>query len=121
LYNNFKTITMEKTFLFTQENLFKLAEMIDNKYRPYTKDNDKAWYLISEIVEKGVDETLVTITKPDEKLIGFSYAFLKRKLDWDEICRLTGVDYYALNRGFEIKDNEIFEIEESIAKSYNLL
>lgn len=56
----------------------------------------------------------------DEK-ISFTYSFLRRKIDWEEFCDLTGVDYYAKREGYEIKDSEIFEISESKAKELGLI
>lgn len=57
----------------------------------------------------------------EEDKISFSYSFLRRKLEWEQFCDLTGVNYYAKNEGYEIKDSEIFEITESKAKQYNLI
>lgn len=59
--------------------------------------------------------------KCKEETVSFTYSFLRRKLDWEDFCDLTGIDYYAKRNGFEIKDNEVFEITESNAKKYNLL
>lgn len=59
--------------------------------------------------------------KIEEETVYFSYSFLRRKLDWEQFCDLTGVDYYALKNGYEIKDTEIFNIEESKAKEFNLI
>ena len=57
----------------------------------------------------------------EEDLISFTYSFLRRKLDWVEFCVLTGVNYYARSEGYEIKDNEVFEILESDAIKFGLL
>lgn len=59
--------------------------------------------------------------KIDEETIYFSYSFLRRKLDWKQFCDLTGVDYYAIRNGYEIKDTENFPIKESKAKEFNLI
>lgn len=65
---------------------------------------------IESLKEKVVEETYP-----------FLYSFLRRKLDWEKFCELTGVSYYAKNEGYEIKDYEVFEITESKAKEYGLL
>lgn len=57
----------------------------------------------------------------EEDKISFTYSFLRRKIDWEEFCDLTGIDYYAKANGWEVKDTEIFYITESQAKKYNLL
>lgn len=57
----------------------------------------------------------------EEEKIPFTYAFLRRKLDWEEFCDLTGIDCYAIRNGFEIKDTEMFNVTESKAKEYNLI
>lgn len=59
--------------------------------------------------------------KIEESTIRFTFDYLKHKLDWEDICDITGLDYYCRNRGFEIKDSEIFNIKESIAKQYKLI
>lgn len=57
----------------------------------------------------------------EEDKISFTYSFLRRKIDWEKFCDLTGIDYYAKANGWEVKDTEIFYITESQAKKYNLL
>ena len=59
--------------------------------------------------------------KPKEETISFTYSFLQRKLGREEFCELTGTNYYALNEGYTIQDNEIFKIEESKAKEFKLI
>lgn len=56
--------------------------------------------------------------KIEESTIRFTFDYLKHKLDWESICAITGSDYYSR---FEIKDSEVFNIKESIAKQYNLI
>lgn len=59
--------------------------------------------------------------KTEEETVSFTYSFLRRKLEWEDFCDITGIDYYAKKNGFEIKDHEIFEIKESVAEQYGLL
>jgi hypothetical protein len=66
-----------------------------------------------------IDNLKETVVEEDK--ISFTYSFLCRKMDWGEFCNLTGIDYYARNNGWEIKDNEIFYITESKAKQFNLI
>ena len=57
----------------------------------------------------------------EEDKISFTYSFLRRKLDWLEICELTGLSEYCRAEGYEIKDDEVFYITESKAKQFNLI
>lgn len=99
---------------YTEEDLRKLVELIDDSYRPYTRDNFQGSNVLEEFL-RGDFENL------KEETVSFTYSFLRRKLEWSEFCDLTGVDYYAKNNGFEIEDTEIFNISESKAKEYNLI
>jgi len=102
--------------MYSEENLRKAFRAgIDygrhlqaNNYFDKPLDEDE---YIDSLKEKKVE---------DEK-ISFTYSFLKHKLDWSDICDITGLSYYCKKEGFEIKDNEIFEIEKSIAEKYNLI
>lgn len=70
------------------------------------------------------DEYIESLKKSKELIedkVSFTYSFLRRKIDWAQFCDLTGIDYYAIRNGFELKDSEIFYITESQAKKYNLL
>lgn len=79
----------------------------NNNYFDAPLDEDE---YIESLKEKVVEET-----------VSLTYSFLRRKLDWEQFCDLTGVSYYAKKEGYEIKDNEVFEITESEAKQYGLL
>lgn len=57
----------------------------------------------------------------EEETISFSYSFLRRKLDWLEICELTGLSEYWQKEGYEIKDTDTFQVAESKAKKFNLI
>lgn len=65
------------------------------------------------------DEYIESLNK--ESTIGFTYGYLKRKFEWDDICAITGLSYYCRAEGFTIEDSEVFQIKESIAKQYNLI
>lgn len=101
---------------YTEEDLRKLAGLIDDAYRGVTRDNTKADEIIEDFILNGLKETVV-----EEEEISFSYSFLRRKIEWEEFCDLTGIDYYAKANGYEIKDDDIFRIKESKAKQFNLI
>lgn len=81
--------------------------------------------IISEFTDEKIfdwlsDENKEQATHKEDK-ISFTYSFLRRKIDWEKFCDLTGIDYYAKANGFEIKDSEVFYITESKAKQFNLI
>jgi len=65
-------------------------------------------------------ESLKGVVAEEDK-ISFTFSFLRRKIDWEQFCDLTGVDYYATRNGFEIKDSEVFYITESQAKKLKFI
>ena len=46
---------------------------------------------------------------------------LKRKICWDELHEIIGVDYYAMREGFVIEESEVFQIPVIVAEAYNLI
>ncbi len=57
----------------------------------------------------------------EESTIGFTYEYLKLKLNWDNICAITGLSYYCKSEGCIIENSEVFRIKKSIAKQFNLI
>ena len=100
---------------YTEEDLRELAGLIDNAYRPYTSNNVEG----SDVAENFIKGYYKTVVEEDK--ISFTYSFLRRKLDWLEICELTGLSEYCRAEGYEIKDDEVFYITESKAKQFNLI
>ena len=73
-------------------------------------------------ITESIDEYIESLNpKQKEETVSFTYSFLRRKLDWEEFCNLTGIDYYAIKNGYRIEDNEIFKLTESQAKKFNLI
>jgi hypothetical protein len=100
---------------YTEDNLRKLAELIDDAYRPYTRDNFQGSNVLEDFL-RGDYKTVV-----EEDKVSFTYSFLMRKLDWEKFCNLTGTNEWAKNEGREFKDNDIYYITESKAKEFNLI
>lgn len=100
---------------YTEEDLRKLVDLIYESYRGVTRDNTNGYFILEDFLKNGFKEEV------EEETVSFTYSFLRRKIDWEQFCDITGIDYYATRNGFEIKDHEIFEIKESIAKQYGLL
>lgn len=69
------------------------------------------------------DDYIESLNKPvvEEEKISFTYSFLRRKLDWEKFCDLTGTNEWAKNEGAEFKDNDIYYITEPKAKQFNLI
>lgn len=101
---------------YTEEDLRKLVDLIDESYRGVTRDNTNGSEILEDFLLNGFTEE-----KVEEDTIGFTYSFLRRKMDWLEFCELTGTNEWALREGFEIKDDEVFYITESKAKEFNLI
>ena len=83
--------------------------------------NQAGNYFDAPLDEGEYIESLSTVVKNEEEEILFSYGFLRRKLDWEDFCDLTGIDYYAKRNGFLIEYNDTFKILKSKAKEYNLI
>lgn len=97
-------------------------EDLKNAYRQGARDYCSSYKGIDTFLNEDVDLYIESLSpKIEEETISFSYSFLRRKLDWEQFCNLTGVDYYARANGFEIKDTENFDIKESKAKEFNLI
>lgn len=99
---------------YTEEDLRKLVGLIDDSYRGVTRDNTNGSKILETFLTHGFIEE-------KEEEISFTYDFLRRKLDWEEFCDATGIDYYATRNGFEIKDDEVFKLTITQAKKYELL
>lgn len=68
------------------------------------------------------DEYIESLTLKIEKdKICFSYSFLSRKLGWLGFCELTGISEWAKKGGYDPQPNDLFYIEESKARKFNLL
>lgn len=80
-------------------------------------------YVSTGLSTKDEDEYIesLNIKTVEEDKVCYSYSFLRRKLEWENFCDLTGIDCYAIRNGFEIKDTDLFYITESKAKQFNLL
>ena len=52
----------------------------------------------------------------EENKIPITYGFLISKMSWEKVCDITGIEYYALNDGYSINDDEIFYFTESQVK-----
>ena len=97
---------------YTEQDLIRLVSIIDNEYRQYTRNNVLGDIILHEFLQNGFKEN------KEEKTIPLTAGYLLKKLDWEEFCDLTGIDYYAKREGRVIKDDEVFHIPESKAKQF---
>lgn len=100
---------------YTEEDLRKLIDLVDESYRGVTRDNSNGYYILEDFLKNGFKKVV------KEETVSFTYSFLRRKIDWEEFCDLTGISYYAKKDGYEIRDNEVFYIPESKAKAFGLI
>lgn len=101
--------------IYTEKDLKILASLIDDAYRPYTSNNVEGLDVVDNFI-KGIIPK-----KEEESTIGFTYEYLKLKLNWDNICAITGLSYYCKSEGCIIENSEVFRIKKSIAKQFKLI
>jgi hypothetical protein len=98
------------------EKVMHYAHLLEDKLSYDETEEGNRWgKLVNKLQNFNFDKEV------EEEKIPFNYYFLRKKLDWEQFCDLTGIDYYAIRNGFEIKDAEIFYLTESQAKKHNLL
>lgn len=102
---------------YTEEDLRKAFRAGIERGIFLEKDEYAPFYI--PLDEDDYIEGLNTVVEEDK--ISFTYSFLRRKIEWEQFCDLTGIDYYAIANGYQIKDDEVFYITESKAKQFNLI
>jgi len=102
---------------FTKKQVKKIlrsfADEVDYVY-------DGSYSHADNLLNEGFLNTFLSKQKVKEKTIPFTYAYLIAKLSWETFCELTGTSYYALNEGSSFKDSDIFYLNLSTSKKYNL-
>lgn len=101
---------------YTKEDLFKIAEMIDDAYRPYTKDNVHAYNIIYDIIENGMPEEEV-----EEENIPITYGLIRNTFGWPKFCDVTGGNHYMVNEWGHPDDSTIYKITISQAKELGII
>lgn len=101
---------------YTKDELFKIAEMIDNAYRPYTSGNIHAYNIISDIIENGMPKEEV-----EEETIPITYGFIRNTFGWPKFCDVTGGNHYMVNEWGHPDDSTIYKITISQAKELGIM
>lgn len=100
---------------YTEEDLRKLASLIDDAYRCYTKDNIHADIIIEDFIENGFEKE-----KEEEKDVPVLFYTIKNKIGWGKWCDVTGGNHYALNEGYSPDMNEVFYCTKSQAEELEI-
>lgn len=99
------------------EKVMHYAHLLEDRLSYDETEEGREWgKLVNKLQEFNFDKAVI-----EEDKISFTYSFLRRKIDWEQFCNLTGIDYYAKANGYQINDNEVFYIAESKAKKLNLI
>jgi hypothetical protein len=101
---------------YTEEDLRKLIDMIDEAYRPYTRDNVRGIEILDDFLKFGFAEE-----KEEEKTIPITYGLIKATCGWSKWCDVTGGNHYTINEWGDYPLNEVFYITESEAKELNFI
>lgn len=99
-----------KNKIYTEEDLRKLVEKIDDSYREVTRDNSNGWEILEDFLKNGFKDEV-----EEEKDIPVTFFQIKNNIGWSEWCDVTGGNHYALNEGYSPSDSEIFYCTRSQA------
>ena len=99
---------------YTEEDLRKLVDLIDESYRGVTRDNTNG----SEILE---DFLLNGFAEEKEKEIPITYGLIKATCGWSEFAEVTNRNVWAVKAFGEFEPGETFYITESQAKQLNFI
>lgn len=101
---------------YTEEDLRKLVDLIDESYRGVTRDNTNGSEILEDFLLNGFAEE-----KIEEKEIPITYGLIKATCGWSKFCDVTDNNHYAIKEWGDYKDNEVFYITESQAKQLNFI
>lgn len=101
---------------YTEEDLRKLVDLIDESYRGVTRDNTNGSEILEDFLLNGFAEE-----KVEEKEIPITYGLIKATCGWSRFCDVTGGNHYAINEFGDYEANEVFYITESQAKQLKFI
>ena len=101
---------------YTEEDLRKLVDLIDESYRGVTRDNTNGSEILEDFLLNGFAEE-----KVEEKEIPKTYGLIKATCGWSEFAEKTDRNVYAINEFGDYEANEVFYITESQAKQLKFI
>ena len=101
---------------YTEEDLRKLVDLIDESYRGVTRDNTNGSEILEDFLINGFAEK-----KVEEKEIPITYGLIKATCGWSEFAEVTDRNVYTINDFGDYEANEVFYITESQAKQLNFI
>jgi len=101
---------------YTEEDLRKLVDLIDESYRGVTRDNINGSEILEDFLLNGFAEE-----KVEEKEIPITYGFIKATCGWSKFAEVTNRNVYVINEWGDYEANEVFYITESQAKKLNFI
>ena len=101
---------------YTEEDLRKLVDLIDESYRGVTRDNTNGSEILEDFLLNGFAEE-----KVEEKEIPITYGLIKATCGWSEFAEKTNRNVYAINEFGDYEANEVFYITESQAKQLKFI
>ena len=99
---------------YTEEDLNTLVNLIDDAYRPHTRNNYLGIEILEEFLKNGGKET-----KTEEKEIPITYGLIKATCGWSKFAETCNRNVYAIKEFGDYEDREVFYITESQAKQLN--
>ncbi len=104
---------MEK---YTEEDLRKLVDLIDESYRGVTRNNTNGSEILKDFLINGFTEE-----KIEEKEIPITYGLIKATCGWSRFAEVCNMNVYAISEFGDYPLNEIFYITESQAKQLKFI
>ena len=101
---------------YTEEDLRKLVDLIDESYRGVTRDNTNGSEILEDFLLNGFAEE-----KEEEKEIPITYGLIKATCGWSEFAEKTDRNVYVINEFGDYEANEVFYITESQAKQLKFI
>jgi|GEM_PF-6276154 len=97
---------------YTEKDLRKLVDLIDESYRGVTRDNTNGSEILEGFLLNGFAE---------EKEIPITYGLIKATCGWSKFAEKTNRNVYAINEFGDYEANEVFYITESQAKQLKFI
>lgn len=101
---------------YTEEDLRKLVDLIDESYRGVTRNNTNGSQILEDFLINGFAKE-----KIEEKQIPITYGLIKATCGWNKFAEETNRNVYAIKEFGEYGDKEVFYMTESQAKKLKFM